>query len=69
MNVFQTPVKMEGLNFYVTASVGISVYPFDGDEVDQLIKNADLAMFEAKNNGKNKAIFCTSEMKETVNRK
>ncbi len=69
MNVFQTPVKMEGLNFYVTASVGISVYPFDGDEVDQLIKNADLAMFEAKNNGKNKVIFCTSEMKETVNRK
>ncbi|MDD3660746.1 MAG: EAL domain-containing protein [Lachnospiraceae bacterium] len=69
MCIFNRSVKINGIDFHITGSVGVSVFPYDGEEADQLIKNANLAMFEAKNNGKNKVIFCTNEMKEVVNRK
>ena len=69
LEAFQRPVEIKGVEFFITASMGISVYPYDGEDAEILIKNADLSMFESKKNGKNKFTFCTSEMKEDVNRK
>ncbi|HEY3840995.1 MAG TPA: bifunctional diguanylate cyclase/phosphodiesterase, partial [Bryobacteraceae bacterium] len=46
----------------VTASIGVSVYPDDGNDADTLIKNADTAMYQAKENGRENWQFFTSEM-------
>ena len=45
------PVDLDGRAMSVSASVGITLYPRDGEDVDQLIKNADIAMYHAKHRG------------------
>ncbi|WP_296445723.1 GGDEF domain-containing response regulator [Rhodoferax sp. UBA5149] len=47
------PYSIQGSDVQMTASVGVSIYPAHGDEVDTLMKNADLALYEAKHSGKN----------------
>lgn len=69
MGTFSKPVSINGQDFFVTASAGISVFPDDGDNRDMLIKNADLAMYTSKELGKNQHIFCTQEMKAAVEKK
>lgn len=53
LNAFSLPFYMEGKDIYITPSIGISLYPKDGDTVGTLIKHADLAMYTAKDKGKN----------------
>jgi diguanylate cyclase (GGDEF)-like protein/PAS domain S-box-containing protein len=48
----------------ISASVGITIFPHDGDNLKQLIRNADLAMYESKKNGRNQFTFYQREMKE-----
>ena len=50
----------------VTPSIGISVFPYDGDSVEELVKNADTAMFHAKETGKNNYQFYTNSMSATA---
>ena len=50
-----------------TCSAGISIYPQDGRDVDTLLKNADAAMYRAKEHGRSNFQFYTSEMNERVN--
>ena len=64
--VFDEPIQVGEHYFNLTASIGISVYPFDGLDEDTLIKNADIAMFKAKEKGKNQVVFCTEEMKDEI---
>ena len=61
------PITIEGKELYVTCSAGISMYPQDGEDVDTLLKNADAAMYRAKEHGRNNFQFYTSEMNERVN--
>lgn len=49
----QAPLKIGDHQYYVSTSIGISIYPGDGQNVDELIKNADFAMYQAKDLGKN----------------
>ncbi len=56
------PFILDQNEISVGASMGIAIYPQDGVEADELLKNADLAMFEAKNNGKNNFEFFTKAM-------
>ncbi|NRD78185.1 EAL domain-containing protein [Bacillus sp. BRMEA1] len=49
--------QLDSFKTYVTASVGISIFPQDGDTAEQLLQKADIAMYEAKRNGKNKVQF------------
>jgi diguanylate cyclase (GGDEF)-like protein len=47
------PFSIEGHEFFITASIGISIYPDDGDEIEGLLRKADIAMGRAKAYGKN----------------
>src|SRR4249920_1054036 len=61
------PMDIDGKELYLTRSAGISLYPQDGPDVDTLLKNADAAMYRAKEHGRNNFQFYTSEMNERVN--
>lgn len=50
---FATPYAVAGVEFRATASIGIALYPGNGESADTLIRNADIAMYKAKGNGKN----------------
>ena len=56
------PVEHMGHEFVVTSSIGVSLYPDDGDDLDTLLKNADVAMYEAKNAGRNAVRFYSGTM-------
>ncbi len=58
------PFDIEGINFFVTASIGIACYPTDSEAVEDLMKYADTAMYEAKKLGRNNYQFYTPEMTE-----
>jgi diguanylate cyclase (GGDEF)-like protein len=59
---FATPFLIEGHDISISASIGISVYPNDGMEVDDLIKFADIAMYRAKERGRNTYLFYSNDM-------
>ncbi|HYG55609.1 MAG TPA: EAL domain-containing protein [Burkholderiales bacterium] len=61
------PMTIEGKELYVSCSAGIALFPQDGGDVDTLLKNADAAMYRAKEHGRNNFQFYTSEMNERVN--
>ncbi|EKD71424.1 MAG: hypothetical protein ACD_46C00184G0004 [uncultured bacterium] len=56
------PVKIETHEFFITASIGISVFPDDGDSLESLQKNADMAMYKAKKAGGGIYQYYTHEM-------
>jgi len=57
MDVFRKTFVLDGREFLITPSIGITVYPFDGDEGAVLLKNVDTAMYSAKKLGKNNYQF------------
>lgn len=60
------PFTIDGHEFGITCSIGISLYPKDGHDVDSLLKNADAAMYRAKEQSRNSFQFYTSEMNDRV---
>ncbi len=66
MGIFKEPFTVDGQEFFITGSAGIAVYPFDGNDSEALLKNADIAMYIAKSKGKNQHTLCTEEMKDEV---
>jgi len=63
------PLRVGGHELFVTASIGISVFPGDGDEVETLLKSADSAMYRAKELGRNQAQMFTTSMNERYGRR
>ncbi|WP_252183273.1 putative bifunctional diguanylate cyclase/phosphodiesterase [Rossellomorea vietnamensis] len=53
-----------GETYHITASLGISLYPDDGEEIHNLVKNADMAMYAAKEKGKNNYQFYNSNIRQ-----
>lgn len=64
-----TPIDIDQQEYFVTASIGISIFPTDGADEETLIKHADTAMYLAKERGKNNYQFYSSELIGLSNRK
>lgn len=60
------PYKVRENEYFLSASIGISLYPEDGKDLDTLIKNADIAMYTAKDNGKNNYTFYSTEINKDI---
>jgi diguanylate cyclase (GGDEF)-like protein/PAS domain S-box-containing protein len=56
------PYMLEAQEFHLTASIGISTYPADSDNMQSLLKNADIAMYRAKEQGKNNYQYYSAQM-------
>ena len=63
LSVLGEPVQLSGHECHATASIGIAMYPHDGADVQTLTKNADMAMYLAKEDGKNGFRFFTADVK------
>jgi predicted signal transduction protein with EAL and GGDEF domain len=66
LDVVAEPYAIEGTHLVVTPSVGISVFPQDGQDIATLLRNADAAMYHAKAAGRNNFQFFTREMNARV---
>lgn len=66
IHLLSQPFSIEGHELRVGCSIGIAVYPQDGDDAITLMKNADTAMYRAKDKGKNGYSFYSAEMNDTV---
>jgi diguanylate cyclase (GGDEF)-like protein len=64
---FQKPFDIEGLGFTITLSIGVALYPIDGDCMDLLLKHADTALNHIKQKGKNGYEIFSYEMNENLN--
>ncbi len=60
------PLEVSGHSITTTVSVGVSIFPDDGKDTDELLKNADIAMYKAKEAGKNNCQFYTKGMNATA---
>lgn len=66
LDVLALPVEIEGHTFYLSGSIGISLYPQDGLQAHNLLKYADAAMYKAKEEGGNNYQFYSAKMTELV---
>jgi diguanylate cyclase (GGDEF)-like protein/PAS domain S-box-containing protein len=63
-----TPYEVEGHTLHLSASIGVASSPSDSEDIDTLLRCADMAMYEAKNAGRNRAQFFRSELEERARR-
>ncbi len=64
VTLLQHPICIDKRELYVTSSIGINIYPNDGELSENLLRNADSAMYKAKNEGRNSYQFYTEDMTE-----
>jgi diguanylate cyclase (GGDEF)-like protein/PAS domain S-box-containing protein len=60
------PIELDGREFTISASIGVAQFPQDGDNPDALLQNADTAMYQAKDAGRNTYRFFTRQMNEQI---
>lgn len=68
LNVFENDFILDGKQVFITCSVGISIFPSDGNNKNVILKNADTAMYKAKEKGKNRYEFYDEEMSKQLMR-
>lgn len=62
LSALSEPFLLEKHEVFITVSVGITLYPYDGEDVDNLLKNADTAMYHSKAEGRNNYQYYTESM-------
>jgi diguanylate cyclase (GGDEF)-like protein len=60
--LLKTPIAVNGNNINMGSSIGVTIYPDDANNSEELVRNADIAMYQAKDNGRNTTCFFTREM-------
>ncbi|MCP4077018.1 MAG: EAL domain-containing protein [Gammaproteobacteria bacterium] len=65
----EVPFKVQNHELHVTSSIGVSLFPDDSHSVDDLLKHADTAMYQAKNLGKNAVHFFLKDMQDSLNKR
>jgi len=68
LEVITQPVNIKGNDLIITSSIGITLCPSDGSEYPELLKNSDMAMYRAKNAGRNNIQFYSPEMNDEMRR-
>jgi diguanylate cyclase (GGDEF)-like protein/PAS domain S-box-containing protein len=66
VEAFQKPWMIEDKDFFITASVGVVIFPEDGEDVQTILKNVDMAMYNAKDFGKNKYQIYKKDMNKAL---
>ncbi|MYM63204.1 bifunctional diguanylate cyclase/phosphodiesterase [Pseudomaricurvus sp. HS19] len=69
LHTVRQPMEINGHSLQLTSSIGISVYPGDGDTAAAILKNADTAMYRSKDRGRNRLTFFAPDMNERVERR
>lgn len=69
VDIAREPFDLDGEVAHISMSIGIALFPRDGLTISELIKNADIAMYSAKNSGKNSYKFFNSYMEDDFNRR
>ncbi len=69
LKTFSEPIVIDGQELFITLSIGISIYPNDGEDPQSLLKNADIAMYLAKEQGRNNYQYCTPELTEKIQKR
>ena len=62
LDSFNTPFTLDGHEVFVSASIGLAIFPNDGTDLESLLKNADVAMYQAKRSGRNTFEFFAKSM-------
>ena len=68
-DALNTPVVFDNYKYHITCSIGITIHPKDGEDVTELLKNADIAMYKSKALGKNNFHFFTESLNEEIQEK
>ncbi|WP_210396102.1 putative bifunctional diguanylate cyclase/phosphodiesterase [Motiliproteus sediminis] len=68
LKALETPIELEGVEVFTSCSIGIALYPRDGETLDQLVRHADTAMYQVKKRGKNSYQFYHPAMKNLHSR-
>lgn len=66
MQQLQTPFLIDGHELLISASIGIAIYPSDGEDSSTLLRHSDIAMYRAKEKGRNNYSFFTKSMNQQV---
>ncbi|MFM0038851.1 EAL domain-containing protein [Paraburkholderia strydomiana] len=69
LDMIAVPFAVAGNEYYLGASIGISLFPEDGQDVATLMRNADSAMYHAKQRGRNNFQFFTAELNQHLQRR
>lgn len=68
-DIISQPFILEGSELTISSSIGIAMYPIDGEDLSSLLKSADSAMYEAKDSGRDRFQFFTKALSKTANRR
>lgn len=69
IEAFATPFDLKHYEHYVGASIGIAIYPEDSEDAEELVKQADTAMYQAKSGGRNRYCYYSEDMQRSALRR